>query len=179
MKKSKDGKRFGFVRFSNMMDVRKAISRLNGFVIMGNKLSVDLAKFKGRRQIWNKKSRIDDRVDMANNEKMVRKENEKSGGIVRMESGESSSKRPSSLKRTEKVNDEIEKPSIVVHGYVEEEQLWKLQICVVGVTTTCCDIKDVQERIVRGGLGEIIIRRIQGRFFLIEISDEELVGILK
>ncbi|MBA0841008.1 hypothetical protein Goarm_003536, partial [Gossypium armourianum] len=39
VKKSKSGKRFGFVRYNSMMDARRAISRLNNYVILGNKLS--------------------------------------------------------------------------------------------------------------------------------------------
>lgn len=56
IKKNKEGKRFRFVRFNNMTNARRAISRLSGFVIIGNRLSLDLVKFKGRRQIWEKKS---------------------------------------------------------------------------------------------------------------------------
>ncbi|KAG8480375.1 hypothetical protein CXB51_024544 [Gossypium anomalum] len=73
----------------------------------------------------------------------------------------------------------IDKHLIAVQGHVEEEQLWKLQRCVVGEIATCCDIKNLQERIVKAGLEEIRITRIQGRFFLVDIPDEELFGILK
>lgn len=83
------------------------------------------------------------------------------------------------MKKIENENDIIKKPFVAVQGFVEEEQLWKLQRCVVEVTATCCDIKDLQERIIKVGLGEIIIRRIQGRVFLIDIPDMELFGILK
>ncbi|PPD76600.1 hypothetical protein GOBAR_DD26476 [Gossypium barbadense] len=53
--------------------------------------------------------------------------------------------------------------NIVVQGHVEEEQLWNLQRCLVGTTATCCDSKSLFERIVRSGLWEIKIRRMQGR----------------
>ncbi|KAH1063391.1 hypothetical protein J1N35_028378 [Gossypium stocksii] len=43
----------------------------------------------------------------------------------------------------------------------------------------CCDTKSLTERIARIGLGKIKIRRIQGRHFLIEIPDMELLELLK
>ncbi|TYJ13921.1 hypothetical protein E1A91_A10G083000v1, partial [Gossypium mustelinum] len=48
-KTSRNGKRFGFVRFSNFLDAQRAISRLNGFVILGNRIWVNIARFNGRR----------------------------------------------------------------------------------------------------------------------------------
>lgn len=53
-KKSKNGKRFEFVRFFSFLDAQKAIIRLNRFVIPGNKIWVKIARFKSRREIWKK-----------------------------------------------------------------------------------------------------------------------------
>ncbi|MBA0630501.1 hypothetical protein Godav_002592 [Gossypium davidsonii] len=53
-KKSKSGRKLGLVRFDKIMDAQKVINRLNGFVILGNRISVYLARFKGRRQVWRK-----------------------------------------------------------------------------------------------------------------------------
>ncbi|MBA0781616.1 hypothetical protein Gotri_002523 [Gossypium trilobum] len=53
-KKSKSGRKLGFVRFDKIMDAQKVINRLNGFVILGSRISVYLARFKGRRQVWRK-----------------------------------------------------------------------------------------------------------------------------
>ncbi|MBA0798684.1 hypothetical protein Gohar_009250 [Gossypium harknessii] len=55
-KKSKNGKRFGFVRFSKILDAQRAISRINGFVIMGSKIWVKMAKFNGK--IWVKMAKF-------------------------------------------------------------------------------------------------------------------------
>lgn len=41
-----------------MKYARRAISRLNDFVILGNKISVELAKFKGKRHIWKRTSAV-------------------------------------------------------------------------------------------------------------------------
>ncbi|KAK8595045.1 hypothetical protein V6N13_015954 [Hibiscus sabdariffa] len=45
---SKGGKRFGFVRFESMTDALRAVERLNGFSLYGFKISVALAKYKGK-----------------------------------------------------------------------------------------------------------------------------------
>lgn len=41
-KKSKRGKRFRFVRFENGRDAQSAISRLNGFIIIGQRIWVKM-----------------------------------------------------------------------------------------------------------------------------------------
>lgn len=67
----------------------------------------------------------------------------------------------------------------VVEGHVENEQLWNLQRCLVGETTSICDTKCLSERIVRAGFGELTVKKIQGRYFLIEVPDDELTEMLK
>ncbi|MBA0548846.1 hypothetical protein Golob_019916 [Gossypium lobatum] len=42
---------FGFVRFEKMVDERMAINRLNNFLILGYKISIYMARFKGRSQV--------------------------------------------------------------------------------------------------------------------------------
>ncbi|KAH1063239.1 hypothetical protein J1N35_028226 [Gossypium stocksii] len=47
-KKSKGGMRFGFVRYANYSNARRAISILNGFVILGSRIWVKVGRFKER-----------------------------------------------------------------------------------------------------------------------------------
>ncbi|KAL4308746.1 hypothetical protein GQ457_01G033020 [Hibiscus cannabinus] len=54
MKRSWDGLRFGFVRFSNKGDALRAIERLNDFVLFGSRISVSLARFNARSHYWRK-----------------------------------------------------------------------------------------------------------------------------
>ncbi|KAK8689606.1 hypothetical protein V6N13_088320 [Hibiscus sabdariffa] len=54
LKRSKDGSRFGFVRFSNMIDAQRAISRSYGFFLLGSWISVSLARFNPRTKFWEK-----------------------------------------------------------------------------------------------------------------------------
>ncbi|KAH1057946.1 hypothetical protein J1N35_036011 [Gossypium stocksii] len=67
----------------------------------------------------------------------------------------------------------------VVQSFVEAELLWKLQHCLVGESATVCDTRSMDERLTKFGLGEILVKRIQGRFFLIEVPDEEFMEVLK
>ncbi|MBA0759003.1 hypothetical protein Gotri_021945 [Gossypium trilobum] len=67
----------------------------------------------------------------------------------------------------------------VVEGHVEKEQLWKLQRCLVGETTPFCNAYSLSKRIASLGLRELNVKRIQGRYFLIEVPNDELMEILK
>lgn len=53
--KSKNGMRFGFVRFSRLVDTQRAIARPNGFELMGRKIWVKKVRLSGKRKIWKKK----------------------------------------------------------------------------------------------------------------------------
>ncbi|KAK8689320.1 hypothetical protein V6N13_088041 [Hibiscus sabdariffa] len=63
--KSKSGKRFGFIRFATRADAARAITRLNGFMLFGFRVSVSYARFNDRTKYWRKvhltkeKSRIE------------------------------------------------------------------------------------------------------------------------
>ncbi|KAH1055310.1 hypothetical protein J1N35_033375 [Gossypium stocksii] len=53
-KRSMEGKRFRFVRFAKLVDVQGAITRLDGYVILGKNIWVKMARFSGKRKIWKK-----------------------------------------------------------------------------------------------------------------------------
>ncbi|KAK5786882.1 serine/arginine-rich splicing factor SC35-like [Gossypium arboreum] len=53
-KRSKEGKMFVFVRFSKCEYAQRAISRLDGFVMLAKKIWVKMAKYSGKRKIWKK-----------------------------------------------------------------------------------------------------------------------------
>ncbi|KAK8648080.1 hypothetical protein V6N13_128842 [Hibiscus sabdariffa] len=54
-KLDKQGRRFGFVRFSNEKDALRAVERLNGFKLYGFRLILQMAKYKARTTYWRKK----------------------------------------------------------------------------------------------------------------------------
>ncbi|KAK8694616.1 hypothetical protein V6N13_072163 [Hibiscus sabdariffa] len=57
-KKDKQGRRFGFFRFSNQRDADRALERLNGFHLYGFKLRVMIARFNIRTTYWKRKKWI-------------------------------------------------------------------------------------------------------------------------
>ncbi|MBA0612473.1 hypothetical protein Godav_013072, partial [Gossypium davidsonii] len=67
----------------------------------------------------------------------------------------------------------------VVEDHIENEQLWNLQRFLVGETTSFCNTTSLSERIARIGLRELTVKKIQGRYFLIEVPNDELLEILK
>ncbi|MBA0701298.1 hypothetical protein Goari_020466 [Gossypium aridum] len=139
-KRSKNGNRFGFVRFSKILDAQRAISRINGFVIMGSMIWVKMARFRGKRKIWKN---------------------------VQAQTSSNQKERDTPEREGERGR------------YADDEQLWKLQHCLVGELAFFCDTKSLTERIARIDLVEISIRRIRGIFFLTEVPGEEPMEILK
>ncbi|KAE8692570.1 hypothetical protein F3Y22_tig00110833pilonHSYRG00320 [Hibiscus syriacus] len=49
---------FGFIRFATIEEARKAISKMNGSHIGGNKIGASLAKYNPRRSYWRKSSPV-------------------------------------------------------------------------------------------------------------------------
>lgn len=46
------GRRYEFVRFNYRRDAQREITRLNDFILMGNRIWVKMARFKASRKIW-------------------------------------------------------------------------------------------------------------------------------
>ncbi|KAK5777550.1 hypothetical protein PVK06_045517 [Gossypium arboreum] len=67
----------------------------------------------------------------------------------------------------------------IVQGHIEDELLWNLQKCLVCELISVCDLKSLNDRIEKFGLREIIVRRTQGRHFLVEIPDKERMDLLR
>ncbi|KAK8560864.1 hypothetical protein V6N13_026299 [Hibiscus sabdariffa] len=66
-----------------------------------------------------------------------------------------------------------------IQGHIEEETLYKLSKCLVGIMATICNTSRVEERLHDWGLGELVVKNRGGRRFLIEIKDHELFKILE
>ncbi|KAK8531043.1 hypothetical protein V6N13_038881 [Hibiscus sabdariffa] len=136
-KRSRGGKRFGFVRMENMGDANRAIQRLNGFVLYGSRLVVKIARdtqgwkrsTAGRSQSFEpKQTRNGKNVD-AVVQKMVAK------GSAEEDTGNGKLKR--------------------ITGHVENEDLWKLRRCLVGVMDTVCSVSSIHDKLLKWGLGDI------------------------
>ncbi|TYH95086.1 hypothetical protein ES332_A12G083300v1 [Gossypium tomentosum] len=181
IKKNKDGKMFGFVRYSNDTDAQRAIVRLNGFVLLGYRIRVKMASFRGNRKSWKIRS---------TNANVLRNKDQNGFEKDRNDIGKGDSFACSKKDLIKERNCSGEDGNQVrrVKGFVDEEcpnsgyykeQLWKLQRCLVGKVVTVCDLRSLAERLAKFGFGELIVKRIQGRFFLIEVPDEEYMEVLK
>ncbi|KAG8497351.1 hypothetical protein CXB51_008604 [Gossypium anomalum] len=172
IKKSKFGRRFGFVRHSSVTDAQRAIDSLNGFVILGYRIGVKMASFRGRRVIWRKMNTEAEANSKDDQHSMENDRNVSEKGVDSNSLAEDSPKNRKFL--DSKINQ-----ARVVQGFVEEELLWKLQRCLVGESATVCDISSMVERLTKFGLGEISLKRIQGRFFLLEVPDVDYLEVLE
>ncbi|KAH1055054.1 hypothetical protein J1N35_033119 [Gossypium stocksii] len=156
-KRCRNGKRFGFMRFSNERDAQRAIMRLNGFFFFGKRIGVKMANYNGKRKFLRYVSE--------------QKVKEQSVEIVQ---GVKSEVR---IENNARGDTKTEKR--IIQGHVEDELLWNLQKCLVCESISVCDSKSLNDRLAKIGLEEIIVRRIQGRHFLVEIPDEELMEMLR
>ncbi|KAK8686606.1 hypothetical protein V6N13_125629 [Hibiscus sabdariffa] len=66
-----------------------------------------------------------------------------------------------------------------VEGFVGEEALSKLNKCAVRLMATMCSISSIEEKLQNWGLGEISIKSMGGKRFLIEFKDQDLFDYLK
>ncbi|KAK8682418.1 hypothetical protein V6N13_054806 [Hibiscus sabdariffa] len=151
-KLDKTGKRFGFVRFSNRVDADRAIERLNGFRLLVAKAKFQEIPSKGKQ------------------EAEVRTNNRKTAGP---EAGGSRSG------GSDGSNHILEKRVRNIQGHVEEEALWRLGKCLVGMMASPCSTKQVEDKLTKWGLGEIAVINMGGRCFLLEVKDQELFSLLE
>lgn len=64
-------------------------------------------------------------------------------------------------------------------GFLDGEQIWRFQKCLVFESTTVNDARNINDRLAKFGLGEITARRLQGKYILVKVLDEELMDLLK
>ncbi|KAK8544296.1 hypothetical protein V6N13_034658 [Hibiscus sabdariffa] len=177
-KLDRSGRRFGFVRFSNNRDADRAIERLNRFNLYGSRIEVSYVKFQGRTSYWRKvKPRTETFVvnESKGKEKMHntslstgnRMDNRWNGKhkLFSPELGESSKDYISHIKR--------------IHGHVEEESLWRLSKSLIGLMATNCSSENVMDRLHNWGLGDMEIRSLGSRRFLIFIKEDDLLKTLE
>lgn len=164
IKKSKDGTRFGFFRYSNDTDAHRAIERLNGFVLLGYRIGVKMASFRGKRKIWKRRSTDANVLRNKDQYSFEKDRNDDGKGDI------SACSKEDFIKNRDYLEEDGNQTRRVI-GFVDKEQLWKLQRCLVGKSVTVCDSRCMAKRIAMFGLGELSIKRIQGRFFLIEVPN--------
>ncbi|KAK8663511.1 hypothetical protein V6N13_083327 [Hibiscus sabdariffa] len=180
------GKRFGFVRYSSKVDAERAIERLHGFVLYGSKISVSFAKVVTKTQQGRKTGMSQNLKGIQTNQEACSTDKKPSyREIVKRNLEEYGSEASSShiADTAEPSNREQKSSSDKVYkrviGHIEEETLWKLGRCLIGTMATVCSSSMVEERLNKWGLGEITVKSLGGRDFLIEINDPELYKLLE
>ncbi|KAG8496367.1 hypothetical protein CXB51_007606 [Gossypium anomalum] len=156
-KMRKNSKMFGFVRFSNGRGTLRAIMRLNGFFLLKKRIGVKMASYNSKRKSWRIGSNQKDKelsVKTDREEKCEEKNDNCVRGGMKTE--------------TRKVK-----------GHVENKLLRNLQKCLVCESISVCNSKSINDLLAKIGPGEITEIRIPGRHFLVDITDEELMELLR
>ncbi|KAK8655601.1 hypothetical protein V6N13_108175 [Hibiscus sabdariffa] len=128
-----------------------ASERLNGFSVYGYKLTVKKA-YQNRR------------------------------GGVRVKKGEQV--QPRIEERNQDIFNKVRNPSRdaslkKVTGHVNDEDLWNLQNCFVGETTSVCSVKSIADMLEAWGLNGIRVQRMGGKTFLLSFEYKDLFIMLE
>ncbi|KAK8604714.1 hypothetical protein V6N13_099645 [Hibiscus sabdariffa] len=161
-----------------MGDAERALERLNGFVLYGSKLFVTLAKFKTRQAFWRKVDPGEKRKRiLENHEEQINLESSEGKEVNRTTWRNEESKEP--YEGTGKSNDQKGLKNKRISGHVENEDLWSFKKCLIGRMASIRSVRSVMTRLDGWGLGEISVRRLGGKTFLLNIEDEDLFIMLE
>ncbi|KAK8606230.1 hypothetical protein V6N13_102984 [Hibiscus sabdariffa] len=168
-KRSRGGKRFGFIRTKGLELAERVMNRLHGFILYGSKLTV-------------KRARNNFELDRKRFSGSLPHKPRTMGNSVGTSLGHGEGLEASRLRRVSgdiaKVSMGNEKPKRIT-GHVEVEDLWRLRRCLVGVSDTICSVSSINQRLVTWGLGEINVQRLGAKMFLLTIEDEKLFLMLE
>ncbi|KAK8703743.1 hypothetical protein V6N13_047389 [Hibiscus sabdariffa] len=170
-KLDKQGRRFGFVRFSNEKDALRAVERLNGFKLYGFRLIVQMAKYKARTTYWRKKRNDKNTILKNLTDRKVKSITEHNGE-------ENSSQEVKNVEKTgvEKARRHHHR---MIQGHVDNETLWELSRSLIGTMATDCSTEIINDRLHAWGLGDTIVKSMGGKKFLLRKKDEELLELLE
>ncbi|KAK8696917.1 hypothetical protein V6N13_113087 [Hibiscus sabdariffa] len=66
-----------------------------------------------------------------------------------------------------------------ISGHVDDEELWRMKRCLVGEMSFVCSTRSIALRLQDWGLGEINVRRMGRKIFLLSFDDDELYMMLE
>ncbi|KAL4387841.1 hypothetical protein GQ457_09G016630 [Hibiscus cannabinus] len=135
-KKSRGGKRFGFVRMKNLEEADRVTQRLNGAIFYGSRLVVKIAR-DNRGQGWKRNT----------TGRSQSTEFKKTG--ITMDDEAVVQKVRIRVSTEEDIGKENFKRII---GHVENEDLWNLRRCLVGVMDMVCSVSSIHSRLLKWGL---------------------------
>ncbi|KAK8557199.1 hypothetical protein V6N13_013475 [Hibiscus sabdariffa] len=162
-KKSRGDKRFGFVRMKNLEETNRVTQRLNGAILYGSRLVVKIAR-DNQGQSWKR-----------NTTGRSQSTEFKKTGII-MDDEAVVQKVRTRVSTEEDIGKEKFKRII---GHVENEDLWNLRRCLVGVMDMVCSVSSIHSRLLKWGLGDINVQRLGAKTYLLTIMDEELSQMLE
>ncbi|KAK8535526.1 hypothetical protein V6N12_057042 [Hibiscus sabdariffa] len=133
-KLDRQGKLFGFVRYSKMRDARRAMESFNGFKIFGFRLVVFLTRYNARTSYWKKQKVVPQSLNQRRaegiEEKNVAIESHKleEAGKVAVNGNNGGCKK--------------------ISGFVDNETLWMLGKCLVGTMAKDYSTKEPGDNVV-------------------------------
>ncbi|XVF28563.1 hypothetical protein REPUB_Repub15cG0040600 [Reevesia pubescens] len=191
-KRSKSGRRYGFIRFSNRGDAFKVIKRLNGVWLLNAQLGVNIARFKGRSFYWRKVSKNPSTIPASNFEVNNTSPDidvqpaigngvlpDKKSYLQVLMKNSTPSAKSSSHHCSEEVD--ISSPPKIYKscsGVIEEEALHSLESCVIGVERDY-ETNTLLENFRINGVSEVSLKKISGRQFLIMFEDKEFMSAME
>ncbi|KAK8544318.1 hypothetical protein V6N13_100547 [Hibiscus sabdariffa] len=63
-------------------------------------------------------------------------------------------------------------------GHIENKELWQLRKCLVGVMESICSVRNIHDKLLKWGLGDINVQRLGAKSFLLTILDVDLAEML-
>ncbi|KAL4332569.1 hypothetical protein GQ457_07G001250 [Hibiscus cannabinus] len=144
IKRDRNGRRFGFVRFSNIWDATRAIERLNPSVYRNQGYNYEQGERSG-----NKGGEISN--------KQVERNNPENAGQRRENATTELKSQNNDLDMSSMLNEGKRKK---IAGHVENEDLWKYKRCLVGKMVSVCSQSNVMSRLDTWGFGEITVKRM-------------------
>ncbi|KAK8626683.1 hypothetical protein V6N13_134316 [Hibiscus sabdariffa] len=132
-KRTRGGKRFRFVRMKNMEEAYRAIERLHGFHLYGSKL---LVKVASKSSVWMGSSK-----DRFYTERVKQYGRRVKDSLEDVSVEERTYPKPTNTKR--------------FIGHIENEELWQLRKCLVGVMESVCSVRSIHDRLMKWGLGDV------------------------
>ncbi|KAK8618800.1 hypothetical protein V6N13_132779 [Hibiscus sabdariffa] len=182
-KKNKENKRFGFVRVPNKSKALRMIEKMNRYRLYGNILTVSLAKYRARQMFRKKVNQVNRDIRLSEGEGR----NKKSQVFKHCDQS-----RPILHKGKTKVgegyveenwgqinNNSKGEKKTRISGHIESEDLWKLKGCLIGEMATVTSVDTVRSRLNDWGMGEIKVKRLGGKCFLLRIEDPNLYKMPK
>ncbi|KAK8681629.1 hypothetical protein V6N13_054031 [Hibiscus sabdariffa] len=148
-KKSRSGNRFGFIRFVTRTGADRALNILNGFLLFGFRVSVAYARFNDKTKYWRKVC--------PSKEKSVFGKSGKEEVCRIKDDGKKSQTEKNKCKCT-------------------EDSRISMQI---GESSKVNNRGMIQDRLSNWGFGEISVKKMGGRYFLLSFDDEELYKLLE